>query len=108
DVVATPAGKAGEPAGVRIVPETDFVTMEAQVETVKAGERPRLEVRSVGPRRFTVRGRLPVGHRPALKIYEVEEPAAFARALFIAALRRRGVQVEAAAIGRTAAEHRPA
>ena len=107
DVVATPAEKAGTPAHVRIVPETDFVTMEAEVDTVEADKSPRLTVRAVGPRRFMVRGRLPLGHKPVVKIYEVEEPASFARALFITALRRRGVHVEAAAIGRNDAEHLP-
>jgi len=107
DVVATPAEKAGAPAHVRIVPETDFVTMEAEVDTVEADKSPRLTVRAVGPRRFTVRGRLPLGHKPVVKIYEVEEPASFARALFVTALRRRGVRVEAAAIGRNDAEYLP-
>jgi D-alanyl-D-alanine carboxypeptidase/D-alanyl-D-alanine-endopeptidase (penicillin-binding protein 4) len=107
DVVATPADKAGMPAHVRIIPATDFVTMEAEVDTVEADNSPRLTVRAVGPRRFTVRGRLPLGHKPVVKIYEVEEPASFARALFVTALRRRGVRVEAAAIGRNDAEHLP-
>jgi D-alanyl-D-alanine carboxypeptidase/D-alanyl-D-alanine-endopeptidase (penicillin-binding protein 4) len=107
DVVATPAEKAGAAARVQIVPETDFVTMEADVETVDAGQRPRLTVRPVGPRRFTVRGRVPAGHKPVVKIYEVEEPASFARALFIAALRRRGVRVDAAAIGQNDLQHLP-
>ena len=107
DVVATPAEKAGAPAHVRLVPETEFVTMEAEVDTVEAGKTPRLAVRAVGSRRFTVQGRLPLGHKPVVKIYEVEEPASFARALFIAALRGRGVHVEAAAIGHNDAEHLP-
>ena len=107
DVVASPAEKAGSPAHVRIVPETDFVTMEADVATVAAGKSPKVIIEAVGPRRFTVRGHLPVGHRQVVKIYEVEEPASFARALFIAALRRRGVRVEAAAIGRNEVDRLP-
>jgi D-alanyl-D-alanine carboxypeptidase/D-alanyl-D-alanine-endopeptidase (penicillin-binding protein 4) len=107
DVVATPADKAGAAALVRMVPETDFVTMDAQVDTVEADRSPRLTVRTVGPRRFTVRGRLPLGHKPAVKFYEVEKPASFARALFIAALRRRGVRVEAAAIGENKTDDLP-
>jgi D-alanyl-D-alanine carboxypeptidase/D-alanyl-D-alanine-endopeptidase (penicillin-binding protein 4) len=107
DVVATPAETVGTAAPVRMVPETDFVTMDAQVETAEAGTSPRLVVRTVGPRRFTVRGRLPLGHKPAVKFYEVEEPASFARALFITALRRRGVRVEAAANGNNDTEGLP-
>jgi D-alanyl-D-alanine carboxypeptidase/D-alanyl-D-alanine-endopeptidase (penicillin-binding protein 4) len=107
DVVATPAEKVGSPALVRMVPETDFITMEAQVDTVEADKSPRLIVRTAGPRRFTVRGRLPLGHKSVVKIYEVEEPASFARALFIAALRRRDVRVEAAAIGANTTDDLP-
>jgi serine-type D-Ala-D-Ala carboxypeptidase/endopeptidase (penicillin-binding protein 4) len=99
DVVVTPAARAGEPAKVETVPATAFVAMDAQVETAPEGTRPRVEVRTAGPRRFTVRGRLPVGHKKAVKVYEVEEPAAFARALFIEALRRRGVAVSASPLG---------
>lgn len=107
DVVATPAAKAGEPAKVKLIPETAFATMEAHVETVAEGERPVLTVRFAGPRRFVVRGRLPIGHKPVVKVYEVEEPAAFARTLFIERLRKHGVEVRAAAIGDNAPEALP-
>src|SRR5262245_5141965 len=99
DVVATPAEKAGQPATVRFVPETAFATADAQVETVASDASPRLVVTAAGPRRYTVRGRLPVGHKTVVKVYEVEEPAAFARTLFIERLRKRGVQVSAAMLG---------
>jgi D-alanyl-D-alanine carboxypeptidase/D-alanyl-D-alanine-endopeptidase (penicillin-binding protein 4) len=69
--------------------------MDAQVETVAAGQAPTLEVRAAGPRRFSVRGRLPIGHARVVKIYEVEDPASFARALLIEAMRRRGIRVAA-------------
>ncbi|MBX6314745.1 MAG: D-alanyl-D-alanine carboxypeptidase/D-alanyl-D-alanine-endopeptidase, partial [Isosphaeraceae bacterium] len=108
DVEATPAETAGEPASVRMIPATSFVTMDAQVETIPEGERPWVSVRRVGPRRFQVRGRLPVGHRAVVKVYEVEEPAAFARALFIERLRRRGVRVAASPLGANAIESLPA
>ena len=78
-----------------MVPETAFATMDAQVATIAEGERPSVAVASQGPRRFSIRGSIPAGHKPVVKIYEVEEPAAFARALFIEALRRRGVEVSA-------------
>lgn len=93
DVFAQPAAKAGEAARVSFQPVTQFVTMDAQVATVEAGVTPVLEVHPVGPRRFTVRGRLPVGHARVVKIYEVDEPASFARALLIEALHRRGVRL---------------
>jgi len=99
DVLAQPAEKAGEPARVTFQPATQFVTMDAQVATVEAGQTPELDVRAVGPRRFAVRGKLPVGHTRVVKIYEVEEPASFARALLIEALRRKGVRVGASPLG---------
>lgn len=107
DIVITPGGAAGEPADVRLVPETAFVTADLQVETVESSQSPRITITSVGSRRFSVRGQLPAGHKPVVKIYEVEEPAAFARALFIERLRARGVQVDAAAIGENQVEALP-
>jgi len=99
DILAQPAGKAGEPALVTFQPATQFVTMDAQVATVDAGMAPSLVVRPLGPRRFAVRGQLPKGHARVVKIDEVEEPASFARALLIEALRRRGVRVAASPLG---------
>jgi D-alanyl-D-alanine carboxypeptidase/D-alanyl-D-alanine-endopeptidase (penicillin-binding protein 4) len=71
------------------------MAMDARVETVAAGLDVKLEVRSVGERRFTVRGRIPAGHQRVVRIHEVAEPASFARSLFIEALERRGVRVDA-------------
>lgn len=107
DVVATPGEKPGEAASVRIVPETQFVTFDAQVQTGPAGSRPVLSVESLGLRRFVVRGSLPVGHAPAVRIYEIEEPADFARAAFIEVLRRRGIRVAASPLGRNRIEDLP-
>jgi D-alanyl-D-alanine carboxypeptidase/D-alanyl-D-alanine-endopeptidase (penicillin-binding protein 4) len=95
DVLAWPAAKAGEPATVTFQPVTQYATLDAQVETVEAGKTPSLVVRLVAPRRYTVRGELPVGHARLVKIAEMEEPASFARALLIEALRRRGVRIAA-------------
>jgi D-alanyl-D-alanine carboxypeptidase/D-alanyl-D-alanine-endopeptidase (penicillin-binding protein 4) len=107
DVLVQPSGKVGEPAQVAFQPTTQFVTMDAQVATVPAGQAPSLQVRAAGPRRFTVRGQLPIGPVRAIKVYEVEEPASFARALLIEALRRRGVQVPASPLGVNSADGLP-
>jgi D-alanyl-D-alanine carboxypeptidase/D-alanyl-D-alanine-endopeptidase (penicillin-binding protein 4) len=98
DVVVTPSSKAGEPAGVRLVPATSYVAADVQVETTAEGGTPKVEVRPAGPRRFTVRGKVPVGHAPLVRIYEADDPASFARTAFIEVLRRRGVSVEASAM----------
>ena len=73
--------------------------MDAQVETVAAGQQPGVEVRAVGPRRITVRGKIPAGHHRLVLIHEVDDPASFARALLIEALRQRGVEIEASPLG---------
>jgi serine-type D-Ala-D-Ala carboxypeptidase/endopeptidase (penicillin-binding protein 4) len=96
DVLARPAGKAGEPAFVTIQPATEFVTIDAVVETVEEGKPAVITVERISPERYTVRGQLPVGHVQVVKIAEIEQPASFARALLIEALRRRGVRVAAA------------
>jgi serine-type D-Ala-D-Ala carboxypeptidase/endopeptidase (penicillin-binding protein 4) len=99
DILARPADKVGEPSIVTFQPATQFMTMDAQVMTVDAGKSPSLEVHAVGPRRFAVRGQLPLGHTRVVKIREVDEPGSFARALLIEALGRRGVRVAASPLG---------
>jgi D-alanyl-D-alanine carboxypeptidase/D-alanyl-D-alanine-endopeptidase (penicillin-binding protein 4) len=108
DVFAQPGAKVGEPAPVSFQPATPFVTMDAQVATVDGNVSPLLDVRSVGPRRFIVRGRMPLGHPRVVKIYEVDEPASFARALLIEALKRRGVRVAASPLDVNASANLPA
>lgn len=99
DVLVAPGAKAGEPASVTLVPNTSYVAADAQVQTVAEGGRAVVTVRRVGPRSFSVRGRVPVGHKPVVRIFEVDEPASFARALFIETLRKRGVRVGASPLG---------
>jgi D-alanyl-D-alanine carboxypeptidase/D-alanyl-D-alanine-endopeptidase (penicillin-binding protein 4) len=107
DVVITPGAKAGEPATVRLHPENNFVKMDAQVKTVARGGTTRLGVVPVGLQRFAVRGEIRVGARPAVRIYSVDDPAGWARALFIEALRRAGVAVMASELQPPQAELPP-
>lgn len=99
DVLVQPGRTAGEPASVSFVPATRFVTMDAQVETVAADQPTDLKVRGIGPQRFAVRGKIPVGHHRQVLIHEVADPASFARALFIEALGRREVRIGASFLG---------
>ncbi len=104
DIVITPAEKAGQPASVKIRPETAYVRMDASVNTVPEGVPTRIEVKSEGGERFSVRGQIAVKSRPQVRIYGVEDPAAFARALFIETLRRQGVTVSANPLAKPRAE----
>jgi D-alanyl-D-alanine carboxypeptidase/D-alanyl-D-alanine-endopeptidase (penicillin-binding protein 4) len=107
DVVVTPGTTSGEPAALRIVPASAFYAVDAQVETAAEGTPVAVAVRPEGARRFSVQGQVPVGHRPVVRTYEVEEPAAFARALLIERLRARGVRVRASPLADDAAERLP-
>jgi D-alanyl-D-alanine carboxypeptidase/D-alanyl-D-alanine-endopeptidase (penicillin-binding protein 4) len=94
DVIVSPASAADRPAVVTLRPETAYVTVDALVQTTADG-RPTVEVSSPGPGKLIVRGRVPVSAKPQLRSHPVEDPAQFARALFIEELRRQGVAVEA-------------
>jgi D-alanyl-D-alanine carboxypeptidase/D-alanyl-D-alanine-endopeptidase (penicillin-binding protein 4) len=95
DVVVSPGDRVGEPARVQLVPATEFVRMESYVVTAPPGEPSRVEVQPAGPHGFLVRGRIALRSPAVLRVYAVPDPAAFARALFIEALRREGVEVSA-------------
>jgi D-alanyl-D-alanine carboxypeptidase/D-alanyl-D-alanine-endopeptidase (penicillin-binding protein 4) len=93
DILVTPGKKAGDPATVRMRPETSYVQMDAAVTTTYLGTR--LEVQALGNERFTVRGQIALGSKPQVRIYPVADPAGFARALFIEVLQKEGVKVSA-------------
>ena len=98
DVTVTPAEEAGKPAAVTTRPETAFYQVDALVNTSAEDTTPDVQVLAVGPNQFAVRGRIPKGHKPAVRVYPVDEPALFARAVFVEALRRNGVQANAAVV----------
>src|SRR6516225_10084880 len=95
DIVATPAAKEGEPAQLQIRPQTPYLQLDVQIETVAAEKAPMVQIRAAGPGRGMVRGQIPLKSKPLVVIYPVEDPAAFARVLFIEALRAEGVTVTA-------------
>ena len=54
-----------------------------------------------------VRGQITAGHKPLVRVHEVEDAAAFARALFIEALGRAGVVVDASPLTTNREEQLP-
>lgn len=94
DLLVEPGSKPGAPAKVTLRPDTGYVQVDAHVETAKEGAEPKIEVRTVGPQRITVRGWIAAGGKPAVRIWPVDDPARFARFVFIETLRRAGVRVE--------------
>jgi serine-type D-Ala-D-Ala carboxypeptidase/endopeptidase (penicillin-binding protein 4) len=103
DVIVTPAATADRPAIVTLRPEMAFVAMDAQIQTTAEGHAT-IDVSSPGPGKLIVRGRVPVAAKPQLRTQPVDDPAQFARALFIEALRREGVKVTASPLHDPAAE----
>ncbi len=103
DVIVMPAAKAGESAAIQLRPATPYVQVDALVETAAEGAT-RITTERVGPQRYTVRGRIPISAKPQVRILPVDDPAGFARALFIETLRKEGVIVRASELRPPTAE----
>ncbi len=104
DVVVTPAAKAGERATVQTQPRTDFVQIDVQVDTVAESTPTRIGIEHVGPERFVVRGQVALKAQPQVRICPVDDPAGFARALFIDVLRQEGITVRTSGLRPPGAE----
>ena len=97
DLVFTPA-EIGERAAYTWRPQSSGVRIESQLMTVKADKSLEIKIRDLGHGQIAVSGHIPHGHKPVLKVHEVHDPRAFARTLFIEALHRAGVSVDAATV----------
>jgi D-alanyl-D-alanine carboxypeptidase/D-alanyl-D-alanine-endopeptidase (penicillin-binding protein 4) len=98
DILIEPGAKAGEPAKVTSRPVSASYHMDALVSTGDEKSAANVQLQQVGVNQFTVRGKVPAGGKPVVRIYPVEEPALVARTLFIEALRRAGVRATAAVL----------
>ena len=96
DITVEPGANVGDPAKITTRPETAFFQVDALVNTAAEKASPDLQILNVGANHFAVRGRIAKGAKPIVRIYPVEDPALFARALFVEALRRNGVKANAA------------
>ena len=95
DVIVTPGDTAGQPARWKLRPETEAVQVDFQVRTVAVGAPAEIKVSGASPGRIVVQGTIPEKSKPLTRIHPVENPAEFARSLFIECLRRAGVDVPA-------------
>ncbi|WP_160165467.1 D-alanyl-D-alanine carboxypeptidase/D-alanyl-D-alanine endopeptidase [Conexibacter woesei] len=98
DLLVKP-GAVGQPASIDQRPLTASYTVDNRVVTVRAGKPTTLNVSEPTPGTIEVTGQIAAGSGPTLKVWEVDDPAAFARTAFIAALQRAGVTVTATATG---------
>lgn len=98
DFIIRPA-KLGESASVDYRPRTIAYQVEAEVDTVSSKKEPQIEITSPSQGRIVVRGEVPEGYQPVIRVYGVEDSASFARTLLMEALERTGIKVEAAPLG---------
>lgn len=98
DLLVNP-GAVGQRASIDVRPVTSAYTVADEVTTVAAGKGTSLDVSEPTPGTISVTGRIAAGSPPTLTVWEVADPAAFARTAFIEALARAGVTVSAPVTG---------
>lgn len=101
-------GAAGAAATVDWRPVSAAYAVEANVTTVAAGQPATIDVTSPTAGVIAVSGEIPVDAGPLLRVFQVQDPAAFARTVLIEALIRAGVEVTASPTGPNPAELLPA
>jgi D-alanyl-D-alanine carboxypeptidase/D-alanyl-D-alanine-endopeptidase (penicillin-binding protein 4) len=106
DITLNP-GAVGAPASMTWRPQTSFYQVQSDVRTVAAGEALNVMAASPRPGQILVRGELPADTAELVTVYQVEDPSAFARTLFIEALQRQTVAVDVATTGPNPAAQLP-
>ncbi|MCE9529645.1 MAG: D-alanyl-D-alanine carboxypeptidase/D-alanyl-D-alanine-endopeptidase [Planctomycetes bacterium] len=92
DIMVQPGKKPGEPANVRTRPATAYFQIDADVVTAAPGKPTTLTLNATSPTNLSIRGELAHDAKPLVRVYAVDEPILYARALFIEALRRHGIR----------------
>jgi D-alanyl-D-alanine carboxypeptidase/D-alanyl-D-alanine-endopeptidase (penicillin-binding protein 4) len=98
DLVFEPS-KVGLPAALRTRPHTAAIHIESKVLTVEAGKPVQTTIHDLGNGRISIAGSIPHGHKPLVRVHEVNDAQSFARTLLIEALHREGVKVDAPTLG---------
>ena len=107
DLTIVPATE-GEPASLDVRPVSAFYDITIDVETVAADRPQAVTITSPAPNQIEIQGQIPEGSAPLLQTFQVEDPPAFARTLFVEALVRQGVTIDAPAVGMNPADRLPA
>lgn len=97
DITTRPT-RPGQPAKVDWRPKTAAVRVVADVKTVRGEDTP-LAVDSPRPGVVRISGSISADSPPILSIWQIPDPASFARTAFIEALERAGVRVDAPVTG---------
>jgi D-alanyl-D-alanine carboxypeptidase/D-alanyl-D-alanine-endopeptidase (penicillin-binding protein 4) len=107
DVVLTP-GAVGDPATIEWRPKTAYFEVSSEAKTVATDQSPQVAITSPAPHQILVQGQVPAGIKPLVQTFQVEDPAEFARALFVEALARKGVTIAAPVVGPNPDDRLPA
>lgn len=97
DVIVAPAAEAGQLATFEWRPQSDLFRVDCQVTTGDKKSDTDISIKWSGPGRIVVRGRIPQGHAPVLRIADWSDPEFVARGLLIEELARAGIRVKASA-----------
>lgn len=95
DVVLLPGDAVGEPATFEWRPQTAAYSPRVQVTTGDADSAIDITIEEAGDGILSVTGSVPLGADPVVQTYQVPDPAQWARVLFVEALARAGVTVDA-------------
>jgi D-alanyl-D-alanine carboxypeptidase/D-alanyl-D-alanine-endopeptidase (penicillin-binding protein 4) len=106
DFLVTP-GEEGKPAAVDHRPRSIAITVDARIDTVETDKKPAITISTPAPGRFVVRGQIPAGHKPLVRVREIEDPAAHARTLLLEALAQQGVKTRLSPLSVHAADRLP-
>ncbi len=85
----------GKLAKISWRPQTAQIQIENKIETGEANTPLETWIRDYGNGKIVLTGKIPKDRKPLLRIYEVENANRFARYLFLEALTRAGVRVDA-------------
>jgi D-alanyl-D-alanine carboxypeptidase/D-alanyl-D-alanine-endopeptidase (penicillin-binding protein 4) len=85
----------GQPAKTSWRPHTALFKVDFEVQTVQENESLEISIRPQDGGHIRVAGKIPANKHHVVRIHEVPDPAAFARAVLIEALRKNGVEVSA-------------
>ncbi|MCE5292103.1 MAG: D-alanyl-D-alanine carboxypeptidase/D-alanyl-D-alanine-endopeptidase [Nocardiaceae bacterium] len=95
DILVNPGATAGDPATMVTRPQTGFFEVVNETKTSASGSDSTATATLGADNRIVVSGNVPIGSKQLDLAVFAPDPAAYARALFIEALRRAGVTVTA-------------
>jgi D-alanyl-D-alanine carboxypeptidase/D-alanyl-D-alanine-endopeptidase (penicillin-binding protein 4) len=107
DLTIVPATE-GDPASLEVRPVSEFYDITMDVQTVAADRPATVTITSPAPNQIEVQGQIPEGSAPLLQTFQVQDPPAFARTLFVETLGRHGVTIDAPVVGTNPADRLPA